>query len=97
MQDNSLCKCKSFDRHTAKEWPKVLVVSLHQFLNGGWQDLLCAGDRAIHVPVKTAEHTNTHTLSTQYSTSQYRKAERQCYFHRAKACFDHVDLIANNL
>lgn len=56
MQDHSLCKCKSFDRRTAKEWPKVLVVSLHQFLNGGRQDLLCAGDSAIHDPVKTAEH-----------------------------------------
>lgn len=56
MQDNSLCKCKSFDHRTAKVWPKVLVVSLHQFLNGGRQDILCAGDRAIHAPVKTAEH-----------------------------------------
>ncbi len=60
MQDNSLCKCKSFDHRTAKEWPKVLVVSLHQFLNGGRQDLLCAGDRTIQAPVKTAEHKYTH-------------------------------------
>jgi len=58
MQYNSLCKCKfkSFVRRTVKEWPKVFVVSLHQFLNGGRQNLLRAGDRAIHDPVKAAEH-----------------------------------------
>lgn len=63
MQDNSLCKCKSFVHRTAKEWPKVFVVSLHQFLNGGRQNLLRAGDGAIHDPIKAAEH-KTHTLST---------------------------------
>lgn len=82
MQDNSLCKCKSFYRRTAEEWPKVLVVSLHQFLNGGRQDLLSAGVRAFHAPVKTAEHkTHTKTLST----AQSQKTMHKSYITSAEA------------
>lgn len=97
MQDNSLCKCKSFVHRTAKEWPKVFVVSLHQFLNGGRQNLIRVGDGAIHDPVKAVEDkTHTH-YALRYLKSQCRKTEKQCYFHRVKACFDHVDVIANNI
>lgn len=77
MQDNSLCKCKSFVHRTAKEWPKVFVVSLHQFLNGGRQNLLRAGDGSIHDPVKAAEHkTHKYTHIKHCDTSKVN-AEKQ--------------------
>lgn len=86
MQYNSLCKCKSFLRRTVKEWPKVFVVSLHQFLNGGRQNLLRAGDRAINDPEKAAEH-KTHTLGTALPHKSMQKNRKAMLLPPSKGMF----------
>lgn len=73
MQDNSVCKCKSAVLRTPKKWPEVLVVSLHQLLNSGRQDLLCAGNRAIHDPARTAKHNTCTDSAPRYPTMQCRE------------------------